>query len=197
MLAVLGPCPPEQVIVVLGTGSGKTLIVMVAISLAGAGTIVLILPTVALRGNIVGRLDEVGLRHYVWERESKRVAPVVIVSAEAACIDGFLDYAYRLVDRQQLDRIVIDECHLTITASSYWRSMAILAWHLSHNKLVRPRVVLSEEEKGAVIDRWIYGYEEDKWPVIMAMSALGPGFDYAYVRFIIYAGPLSIMIDFS
>ncbi|KAJ4234078.1 hypothetical protein NW757_013707 [Fusarium falciforme] len=99
MLAVLGPRPPEQVIIVLGTGSGKTLIVIVAASLAGAGTIVLILPTVALRGNMVGRLDEVGLRHYVWERESKRVALVVIVSAEAAYIDGFLDYAYRLVDR--------------------------------------------------------------------------------------------------
>ena len=103
---------------------------IVAASLAGAGTTVLILPTMALRGNMVGRLDEVRLRHHVWERESKRVAPVVIISAEAAYIDGFLDYAHRLVDRQQLDRIVIDKCHLTITASNYRRSIAILAWHL-------------------------------------------------------------------
>ncbi|KAM6508149.1 hypothetical protein FALCPG4_018036 [Fusarium falciforme] len=292
MLAVLGPRPPDQVVVILGTGSGKTLVVMVAASLVGAATTVLILPTVALRGNMVGRLADVGLRHHVWEQVSKRVAPVVIVSAEAACTEGFLDYAHRLVDRQQLDRIVIDECHLTITASSYRRCMARLAWHVrqirvqtvwltatlppvylkhfvEHNKLLRPRVVRestnranlrylvqrrsgpgsltervievvqeccerddmfdrardriivycstkevvyevagrmgcqsytaetgTEEEKGAVINRWLHA-GEDEWPVIVATSALGPGFDYAHVRFVIHLGPPSMMTDFS
>ncbi|KAM6506320.1 hypothetical protein FSOLCH5_013308 [Fusarium solani] len=57
--------------------------------------------------------------------------------------------------------------------------------------------IVSEEEKGAVIDRWIHGHEEDEWPVIVATSALGPGFDYAHVRFVIHAGPPSIMTDFS
>ncbi|KAJ3455783.1 hypothetical protein MRS44_017265 [Fusarium solani] len=121
---------PRNAEIVLGTGSGKTLIVIVAASLAGAGTTVLILPTMALRGNMVGRLDEVRLRHHVWERESKRVAPVVIISAEAAYIDGFLDYAHRLVDRQQLDRI------LTATLPPVYFNVFI-----GHNKLVRPRVV--------------------------------------------------------
>ncbi|KAJ3453957.1 hypothetical protein MRS44_018589 [Fusarium solani] len=55
MLAVLGPQPPEQIVVVLDTGSGKTLIVMVVASLVGA------------------------------------VTTVVIVSAEAACTERFLD----------------------------------------------------------------------------------------------------------
>ncbi|KAH7189860.1 hypothetical protein DER44DRAFT_679617 [Fusarium oxysporum] len=67
-------------------------------------------------------------------------------------------------DRQRLDRIVIDECHLTITASYYRRSISQLAWHVrqirtqtvwltatlppiyqefffEHNKLVRPHIV--------------------------------------------------------
>ncbi|KAI8676079.1 hypothetical protein NCS56_00494800 [Fusarium sp. Ph1] len=45
MLATLGPRPAEQVIVVLATGSGKTLIVMVGAALEGAATTILILPT--------------------------------------------------------------------------------------------------------------------------------------------------------
>ncbi|KAL6352347.1 hypothetical protein LRP88_14329 [Fusarium phalaenopsidis] len=201
ILAVLGPRPPEQVVVVLGTGSGKTLIVMVAASLAGAGTTVLILPT---------------------ERESKRVAPVVVVSAEAACTDGFLNYAHRLVDRQQLDRIVIDECHLTITASSYRRSIAMLAWHLrqirtqtvwltatlppvyfdvfvSHNKLVRPRVVRESTNRANLR----YLVQRQSGPGSVAERVLGvmrdccereDMFDRARDRIIVYC-PTKEMVD--
>ncbi|KAG7404974.1 hypothetical protein Forpe1208_v015517 [Fusarium oxysporum f. sp. rapae] len=44
MLATVGPRASEQVIVVLATGSGKTLIFMVGAMLEGAGTTILILP---------------------------------------------------------------------------------------------------------------------------------------------------------
>ncbi|KAH7183761.1 hypothetical protein BKA60DRAFT_475198 [Fusarium oxysporum] len=127
MLATIGPRAPEQVIVVLATGSGKTLVFMVGATLAGAETTILILPTVALRGNMLGRLDKVALKHHIWRPGSKKSAPIVVVSAEAACTEAFLEYANRLSDRQCLDRIVIDECHLTITASCYRRSMSQLA----------------------------------------------------------------------
>nr|CEG05721.1 unnamed protein product [Fusarium clavum] len=130
MLATMGPRAPEQVIVVLATGSGKTLVFMVGATLAGAETTILILPTVALRGNMLGRLDKVALKHHVWRPGLKKSAPIVVVSAEAACTEAFLEYANRLSDRQCLDRIVIDECHLTITASCYRRSMSQLAWHV-------------------------------------------------------------------
>ena len=66
--------------------------------------------------------------------------------------------------RQQLDRVIIDECHLTITASDYRDSMVQLGWYLGQikvqnvwltatlppiiqdefiqqNKLVRPRII--------------------------------------------------------
>jgi superfamily II DNA helicase RecQ len=86
------------------------------------------------------------------------------VSAEAACTESFLDYARTLVSRQQLDRIVIDEGHLTITTSDYRPCMAQLGWYIrqirtqtvwltatlppvmqeqfvEQNKLVRPRII--------------------------------------------------------
>jgi superfamily II DNA or RNA helicase len=164
ILATVGPRASEQVIVVLATGSGKSLIFMIGAMLEGAGTTILILPTVALRGNMVGRLDEVAIRHHVWCPGSTKSTPIVLVSAEAACTDRFLGYANRLCDKQCLDRIVVDECHLTITAGHYRQSMSQLAWHvrqirtqtvwltatlppvyqeffIAHNKLVRPYIV--------------------------------------------------------
>ena len=46
------------------------------------------------------------------------------MSAEAAYTQGFLEYYHILVSKQKLDRIVIDEGHLIITASDYRPYMA-------------------------------------------------------------------------
>ncbi|KAJ9130107.1 DEAD/DEAH box helicase [Pleurostoma richardsiae] len=290
MLATVGPRAADDVVAVLATGSGKTLVVMVAAALEGAATTILILPTVALRSDMIGRLNRVRLRHHVWSPGSTRSAPLVIASAEAACTPGFLGYAHRLADRRQLDRIVVDECHLTITASDYRQSMSQLAWYvrqvrtqtvwltatlppiyrelfLEHNKLVRPRIVRestnrpnlryivrrergpgglseraarlvqaccegadllqgerdriilycptkelvaeladmldcpsytadsgTESEKAAIIEQWL-GAADSR--AIVATSALGPGFDYPHVRWVIHVGPPDLMTNFS
>ncbi|KAH6689954.1 hypothetical protein BKA61DRAFT_684622 [Leptodontidium sp. MPI-SDFR-AT-0119] len=89
----MGPQPAEQVVLVIGTGSGKTIVVMISVAIADAGITILVLPMVALR------------------------ASLIIVSAEAACTQGFLEYCRRQVSKQKLARIIIDEGHLTITAS--------------------------------------------------------------------------------
>ncbi|KAH8749802.1 hypothetical protein BGZ57DRAFT_968235 [Hyaloscypha finlandica] len=117
VLAVMGPQLAEQVVLVIGTGSGKTIVVMIGAAISSAGTTILVLLMVALR-----------------------------------------------VSKQQLDRIVIDESHLTITASDYRLCMAQLGWYvrqirtqivwliatlppvmqeefIEHNKLVKPRVI--------------------------------------------------------
>jgi superfamily II DNA helicase RecQ len=252
----------------------------------GARTTILILPTVALRGNMIERLDKAALKHHVWYPGSTRSAPIVLISAEAACTESFLEYANRLCDRQCLDRIVVDECHLTITAGTYRRSMSQLAWHvrrvrtqtvwltatlppvyqelfLEHNKLVRPHIVRestyranirysicrkngpgslcewatqlvqaywarsdlieshgrdriiiycptkalvmelaemlgcpsytadsgTEDEKTAIIEQWLTAAES---PIIVATSALGPGFDYPHIRLVLHVGAPSL-----
>jgi superfamily II DNA helicase RecQ len=66
LLATVGPDAPEQVVVVLATRSGKTLTFMVGAALEGSATTILILPTVALSGNMLGRLDKVALKHHIW-----------------------------------------------------------------------------------------------------------------------------------
>lgn len=43
----------------------------------------------------------------------------MLVSIEAASSKDFIKYARRLIAEQKLDRIVIDECHLTVITAEY------------------------------------------------------------------------------
>ena len=160
----MGPQPAEQVVLVLGTGSGKSLPVMVGTAVSDVSTTILILPMVALQADMLQRFHAVGIRYLIWSVDCKQTASLVIVSAEAACSQSFLEYAHVLVSKQKLDRIVLDECHLTITASDYRPCMAELGWYvrqvrtqtvwltatlppvmqeefIEHNKLVQPRII--------------------------------------------------------
>ena len=119
---------------------------------------------VALRGDMLRRFHQVGIRPLVWSVDCQRSASLVIVSAEAAYTQGFLEYCHILVGKQKLDRIVVDESHLTITASDYRPCIAQLGWYIrqvrtqtvwltatlppvmqeefiEHNKLVKPRII--------------------------------------------------------
>jgi hypothetical protein len=130
LLATLGPRPAEQVVVVAGTGAGKTLVALLSATVAHARTTLFLLPMVALRGDMLRRCQQVGIRPLVWSVESRETAALVFVAVESACTEQFLDYAKGLALRQQLDRIIIDECHLTITASDYRPCMSQLGWHV-------------------------------------------------------------------
>lgn len=78
---------------------------MVAAVIEGAKTTILILPTVALRTNMMERLGLVGVKAMEWAPGESKALPLVVVSAEAACTSSFLDYAHRLESQQRLDRI--------------------------------------------------------------------------------------------
>ena len=107
---------------------------MIGAAIADAGTTILVLPMVALRGDMLRRFHEVGIRPLVWSVDCKQSASLVIVSAEAACTQGFLEYCHLQVSKQKLDRIIIDEGHLTITASNYRPCMAQLGWYVRQIK---------------------------------------------------------------
>jgi hypothetical protein len=119
VLAIIGPQPAEQVVLVMGTGSGKTLPVMISTAVADASTTILVVPIVALRVNILERFQSVGIKSLVWSVDYRRSTSLVIMSTKALYSESFLEYTYVLVSKQKLDRIIIDKCHLTITASNY------------------------------------------------------------------------------
>lgn len=117
----------EQVVVVLGTGEGKSLLFMLPCVLPHAGTTILILPLVSLRGDLLRRTRDLAIDHWVWTPHETRTAPLVFVSAEAAGTKAFRAYAYRLAAQGELERIVLDEAHFTITTSEYRAAMVDLA----------------------------------------------------------------------
>jgi superfamily II DNA helicase RecQ len=99
VLAIIGPQPAEQVVLVIGTGSGKTLVVMISAAAADAGTTILVLPMVALRADMLRRFCEVRIWPLIWSVDCKQSASLVIVTAEAVCTERFLDYARGLAKR--------------------------------------------------------------------------------------------------
>ncbi|ELR07740.1 hypothetical protein GMDG_08537 [Pseudogymnoascus destructans 20631-21] len=54
--------PVEQLVLILGTGSGKTLVFLVGTAVAEDRTTILVIPAVALRGDMVSRCREVGIQ---------------------------------------------------------------------------------------------------------------------------------------
>ena len=117
----------EQVVVVLGTGEGKSMLFMLPCALPDAGITILILPLVSLRGDLLRRVRELAIDHWVWAPHETRNAPLVFVSAEAAGSKAFRAYAYKLAATGDLGRIVLDEAHFTVTASEYRTAMVDLA----------------------------------------------------------------------
>ncbi|KAM3088999.1 hypothetical protein ACMFMG_000617 [Clarireedia jacksonii] len=91
VLAMVGPQLAEQVVLVTGTGSGKTLLVMVGVALADAGNTILVLPMIALRSDMLRRFHQVGIRPLIWSVDCRQSAALVIVSAEVACTPSFLE----------------------------------------------------------------------------------------------------------
>lgn len=61
------------------------MVVMIGVAIADAETTILVLPMVALRGDMLRRFHEVGIRSLIWSVDCQRSASLVIVSAEAAC----------------------------------------------------------------------------------------------------------------
>jgi superfamily II DNA helicase RecQ len=117
----------EQVVVVMATGGGKSLLFMLPCILLDAGVTILVLPLVSLRGDLLRRVRELGIDYLVWAPGELRDAPLVFVTAEAASTEQFRTYTHKLAATQNLGRIVFDEAHLTVTASEYRQAMVDLA----------------------------------------------------------------------
>lgn len=116
----------KDIVAILPTGSGKSLAFMLPCKLPDAKITVLVLPLVSLRVDMVRRLRELRIDFSVWSPHSQATSRLVIVSVEAAITTGFRSYVEHLHNTQELDRIVIDECHLTVTARDYRESMTQL-----------------------------------------------------------------------
>jgi superfamily II DNA helicase RecQ len=116
-------------VVVLPTGGGKSLLFMVPACSDEPGVTVVVVPYRALVEDLVGRLKRARVDCLEWKPGEVNPAAVVVVSADIAARWDFLNYASLLGGQGLLRRVVIDECHLTFTASN-WRPKLAQLKHL-------------------------------------------------------------------
>lgn len=119
-----------QVLAILRTSEGKSLLYLLPCQLPGAGTTVLILPLVVLKAEMQRRCAEAGIEAHIWEPRSSpdqlHSCPLIIVAVEQAVRPRFRAFLNQLAVANELDRVVFDECHLAVTALGYRPAMGLL-----------------------------------------------------------------------
>ena len=120
----------SEVIAVLQTNEGKSLLYLLPCQLPGACTTVVVLPLVVLKQDMLRRCQDAGIEAIMWDQthESTHLgsSPLILVSVEQAVHLNFRTFLLRLQLAQQLDRVVFDECHLILTAKAYRKRMALV-----------------------------------------------------------------------
>jgi len=122
-LQLLARSRPET-IVVTPTGSGKSVLYVVLSLLPRAEVTVVIVPLIALRQDMVRRYEQWQIPFRVWPAghvvgQLYAVPSLLLVDIGHAVRPDFAALLSRLQLHRRLDRIVLEEAHLLLTASHY------------------------------------------------------------------------------
>jgi superfamily II DNA or RNA helicase len=111
----------SPVVAVMPTGGGKSMLFMLPAFAAGGLTVVVV-PLLALRGDMQRRCHALGISCVEWEsRRPPDEASIVLVTPESALSVDFGQFLNRQRSFHRLDRIVIDECHIMLNRSTQYR----------------------------------------------------------------------------
>ncbi|KAK5651010.1 hypothetical protein OQA88_2404 [Cercophora sp. LCS_1] len=115
---VRGATPILQV---TSTGGGKSLTFMLLSYAMGNGTTIVIVPFIAIEEDLLKRYRMMNISCEIWSPMHAQTASIILVTPESFCTKGFAEFMSRLNMRQELDRIVLDECHTVLDASYKYR----------------------------------------------------------------------------
>jgi superfamily II DNA helicase RecQ len=120
-------------IIVLGTGSGKSLLFFSVAAMASQQTVIVVVPFAALVDDLVrrARACQLTCEEWQWQREWVLLPQLLIVSADRAVEGDFLHYAKGLELSKQLAHVFFDECHVAVTDTSYRAKLRQL-WQLRY-----------------------------------------------------------------
>jgi superfamily II DNA helicase RecQ len=112
----------SPVVMIAGTGTGKTMAIMLPASSVSGGTTIAIVPLCALQGNLHSRCEQAQISSVIWSSQRPHdSASIVFVTPESAVTKTFAGFMNRLQEMYRLDRIVFDECHTALDGSPSFR----------------------------------------------------------------------------
>jgi RecQ family ATP-dependent DNA helicase len=113
----------SPILVVMGTGVGKSMLFQIPAKSVSSGTTIVITPLVSLQDHMVERCQQVGISCTKWnsQRIGEMRAQIVIVTPESAVSKTFSTFLNELQGRRELVRIVFDECHTVMDSTPDFR----------------------------------------------------------------------------
>ena len=105
---------------------------------------------------------------------------IVVVSAEAAATETFIAFAHDLQVREWLDRIVVDECHLMVTASENRDAMRKLGFSLRN---VRTQTMWLTATLPPTMEEEFYKLACRDKPCVVRSSTYRPNLSHSIERF--------------
>ena len=121
----------RQIVTILNTDKGKSLLYMLLSRLADAETMVVILLLVSLKQNMIHHCKKMHLDYKVWEATEKREGrmmscALVFVSTEQTMSSIFHKYLNHLKTDNTLNCVMFDESHLVLTTFKYHPKMSLI-----------------------------------------------------------------------
>ena len=128
----------SPILQIAGTGGGKSITFMLPAFRSPDGVTIVVTPLVALQVDLLQRCKAAQIDTHIWTSggggggyegsegggdiaTANRAASIVLVTPESAVSKAFANFLNRLRGRQQLDRIVLDECHMLLDSRDEFR----------------------------------------------------------------------------
>jgi superfamily II DNA helicase RecQ len=155
----------SPVVAVMPTGAGKSLLFMLPAWAEQGGTTVVVVPLIALRRDMMRRCKKLGISCAEWQgRRPPDAAAVVLVTPESAVGEDFMTFLNRLKATRQLDRIVIDECHIVLNRRYTFRKQMQQLGKLvmAETQMVLLTATLPPSEEGELYRRMHFDSDQVK-----------------------------------
>ena len=112
----------SPIVSIMATGEGKSMLFMLPAYCVYGGTTIVIIPLCSLQEDLERRCRELRIECVQWDsRRPHETASIVLVTPESAVTKTFNTYVNRLRSTYQLDRVVMDECHVVLDSGPDFR----------------------------------------------------------------------------
>jgi hypothetical protein len=110
------------ILAIIPTGGGKSLLFMLPAVVSQDGVTIVIVPMVALRQDMCERSNEKGIPCAEWDgKRPPYHTRIISATPESAATPAFGQFVEEKKRAYQLERTVVDECHMILESTDQWR----------------------------------------------------------------------------